>query len=102
MPRRKSTIQFVYPDVEPAQRKWWLVVDRDCEVDLCSVDPGFDVDLFVTAELRAMTAVWMGLEPLDAMRDHGRIDLVGNRELVEKMHQWLGLSPFANVERAVA
>ena len=31
-------------------------------VDLCSVDPGFDVDLYVSTDLRTMTAIWMGLD----------------------------------------
>jgi hypothetical protein len=31
------------------------------DVDLCAIDPGFDVDLYVTTDLRTITAMWMGL-----------------------------------------
>lgn len=102
MPRRKSTIQVTFTDVEPARRKWWLVIEPDCEVDLCSVDPGFDVDLFVSVDLRTMTEIWMGHKSVRATIDQNLINLVGSRELEDKMQQWLGLSPFASVPRVVA
>jgi DNA-binding HxlR family transcriptional regulator len=46
MPKRRSTIQFKYPDVAANQRSWWIIAGPEEGVDLCSVDPGFDVDLF--------------------------------------------------------
>lgn len=102
MPRKKSTVQLTFSDVEPARRKWWLVIEPDQEVDLCSVDPGYDVDLFVSVDLRTMTEIWMGYSSVKSMVAENRINLVGNRELEDKMQQWLGLSPFAPVPRAVA
>ena len=62
MPKRRSVIQFHYPELPPAQRSWWLLVGPAIGVDLCSVDPGFDVDLYVSTDLRTMTAIWMGLD----------------------------------------
>src|SRR6478736_3056293 len=46
LPPRRSVIQFQYQDLVPAQRSWWLLVEPSVGVDLCSVDPGFDVDLY--------------------------------------------------------
>ncbi|MGB5557155.1 MAG: helix-turn-helix domain-containing protein [Paracoccaceae bacterium] len=102
VPRGKSTIQVTYADVEPARRKWWLVIEPGRDVDLCSVDPGFDVDLFISVGLRTMTEIWMGLRTVRASVDEGLINLVGSRELEDKMQQWLGLSPFAPIRKAVA
>ena len=31
------------------------------KVDLCAVDPGYEIDLYVRSSLRSMTAVWMGI-----------------------------------------
>ena len=70
---------------------------RSGSVDLCRVDPGYEVDLDVTTDLRTMTAIWMGLTTVSAVRD--KIDFQGNREIAAKMQQWLGLSPFATQER---
>ena len=47
MPKRRSTIQFLYPELPATHRAWWLIVTPGEGADLCSVDPGFDVDLYV-------------------------------------------------------
>ena len=102
MPRRRCTIQVIFSDLPEARRNWWLLVQPGEEVDLCSVDPGFDVDLYVVVDLRTMTEIWMGYTPLARAKADGRIVLTGSRELEASLQSWLGLSPFARFERAVA
>jgi DNA-binding HxlR family transcriptional regulator len=95
MPKRRSTIEFMYPDAPKQQREWWLVVTPGEDVDLCSINPGFDVDLYVSTDLRTMTAIWMGYEPLKrALRD-GQVKLTGDKQLAQNIETWLALSPFA-------
>jgi hypothetical protein len=101
MPENRCVIQFLYADLPKAQKNYWLVIEPRKEVDLCSVDPGFDVDLYVTTDLRTMTAIWMGLTTVAAARDDDRLTLVGDNQLAQSMQEWLGLSPFA-VERKLA
>ena len=59
MPARRSTIQFLYPELHPSRQNWWLVVEPGVGTDLCGTDPGFEVDLYVETDLRTMTAIWM-------------------------------------------
>jgi len=101
-PKRRLVIQFQYPDAPRRERNWWLIVSPDEPVDLCSIDPGHDVDLYVTSPLRTMTAIWMGLETVRNAREDNDLMLTGDRELISTMERWLGLSPFAPVERQVA
>jgi len=101
MPRAKSTVQFTYPEQPEHSRRYWLIVDPGADVDVCSVDPGHDVDLFVSATLRTMTEIWMGLKTVQDAVNDDQLTLVGNRELEQGMQKWLGLSPFASIERAV-
>jgi DNA-binding HxlR family transcriptional regulator len=101
MPRRRSVIHFQYPELTPAQRVWWLIVAPGAQVDLCSVDPGFDVDLYVSTDLRTMTAIWMGLDTVRKARADQRLMLTGDKLLATDMQTWLGLSPFAR-ERKLA
>ena len=101
-PERRKVIQFLYPDAPPKDRSWWLVAAPDEPVDLCLVDPGYDVDLYVTAELEAMTAIWMGLETVSGARAKERLTLTGDDKLASTMQQWLRLSPFAKEDRRVA
>lgn len=100
LPPRRTTINFIYPEMRPGRKSWWLVVDGE-KVDLCLTDPGYDVDLYVSCPLRAMTAVWMGMAKLDSEVQAGRIKVTGDKDVARSMHQWLGLSPFAQGERAV-
>lgn len=101
LPPRRCTILFLYPDVSEKQRRWWLVVDEGA-VDLCSFDPGFDIDLMIKGPLRAMTAVWMGLTPLRQEIDAGRLEIEGDPTIASAIQAWLGLSTFAPIPRRVA
>jgi DNA-binding HxlR family transcriptional regulator len=98
---RRWTVQFVYPEVDRGRRSWWLVVEAG-KVDLCGVDPGYEVDLHVRSSLHSMTAVWMGHSTLQREIDAGHIELIGDRTLAGSMHEWLGLSSFAKERRRVA
>jgi hypothetical protein len=105
LPRRRSVIEFLYPEQPAAERQWWLIAapeaDADCAVDLCLVDPGFDVDLYVSTDLRTMTAIWMGHDTVQHAIAAQRLHLTGDRTLAGQMQAWLGLSPFAKGERFV-
>jgi DNA-binding HxlR family transcriptional regulator len=95
MPKRKSVIHIQYPALAASQRSWWLIVEPKEGVDLCSIDPGFDVDLYVSTDLRTMTAIWMGLDTVRSALKDERLLLTGDRQLASNMQAWLGLSPFA-------
>jgi DNA-binding HxlR family transcriptional regulator len=100
LPPRRTTINFIYPDMRADRKSWWLVVDHE-KVDLCLTDPGYEVDLYVSCPLRAMTAVWMGVATLNSEIEAGRIKVTGDSAIARSMRQWLGLSPFAQGQRAV-
>jgi hypothetical protein len=102
MPKRRSVIRFRYSEAPPAHRDWWLIVAPGAEIDLCSIDPGYDVDLYVSSGLKTMTAIWMGLDTVQKALREGRMELVGEAGLAGSMQAWLGLSPFAKEKKMVA
>lgn len=102
MPRRRSVIQFIFADLPEARRNFWLIVQPGHEVDLCSVDPGFDVDLYLSTDLRTMTEVWMGYTGIARAKDQGRLTITGDRQLEADLNTWMGLSRFAKLEKLVA
>jgi DNA-binding HxlR family transcriptional regulator len=102
IPKRRCVIQFIYPELPAARRDWWLIVDPSKDVDLCSVDPGFEVDLYVTTDLRTMTAIWMGMTAVREAVSSGKVILSGNRKLGDDMQTWLKLSPFAAEKNKLA
>ena len=102
LPAGRSTIQFIYEELAQPRRNWWLIVEPGTQVDLCSVDPGFDVDLYVATDLRTMTEVWMGYKTAAGAKEDGKLVLTGSRQLEGALQSWLGLSPFAKEKKLVA
>jgi DNA-binding HxlR family transcriptional regulator len=100
LPDGRTVIQFLYPELRATKRSWWLVVEKYGDVDLCWSDPGFEVDLYISTDLRTMTAIWMGLTTVEKESD--KIILTGDREIARKMQTWLGLSPFAVERKRIA
>ena len=100
LPPVRTAVQFLYSDLPSTKNRWWLIIEPDGEVDLCWSDPGFEINLYVTTDLRTMTAIWMGLRTLESEKD--KIELMGERKVAETMQAWLGLSPFAKQKKLVA
>lgn len=102
LPPRRLVVHFLYPELPAARRQWWLLIEPGAEVDLCPVDPGFDIDLYVSTDLLTMTAIWMGLTSVRRAMSDGKLVLTGDRQLASQMQTWLGLSPFAAEKKLVS
>jgi DNA-binding HxlR family transcriptional regulator len=103
LPARRIVVRFEFRSVPPRLRGFracWLVLERK-GVDLCLKDPGFEVDLVVSADAATIARVWMGAVSFaDAMRSGG-LRVEGPRDLVRAFPSWLLLSHYAHVERPV-
>jgi DNA-binding HxlR family transcriptional regulator len=100
LPRCRSVIRFKFPEQRVSWRNWWLVVEPDGKVELCSIDPGFAADFAVSTDLRTLTAIWMGVSTVEQVRD--RLKMTGSGEVAARMQRWLGLSPFAGEAKLAA
>jgi len=104
LPARKVVVRFKFsgvPATRPGYRIFWLVLQRT-QVDLCVSDPGFEVDLYVDADLASMAKVWLGDVTFDEARRSGGVKLTGSLELRRAFPSWLRLSHFATVPRVQA
>lgn len=99
MPEARICLCFEFSDAPEGASLYWLV-KSDAGVDLCISDPRFDVDMYVTTDVRTMTEVWNGDTPIAAAIDLGKIDLHGPAPLRKAFPSWLRLSLFAGVEPA--
>lgn len=95
LPLRRTVIQFVYPELPAGRRSYWLIVSPGTGADLCMIDPGFDVDVFVHADLRAMTSAWMGMSRFEDEIKAERIRLTGDPAIVRSFSGWLRKCTFA-------
>lgn len=94
-----DTVICVTFDELSRHKNWWLLIDND-SVDLCTEDPGKDVDLYLMSDVRTMAEVWGGdLELRNAMHDE-RIKAHGVRHLIRTMPEWFGGCPVSHVRPA--
>ena len=100
LPKKRIVVQFVYHDLPSTKRDWWLVIEPSGDVDLCWADPGFDVDLYVSTDLRTMTSIWMGIT--DVATEQKKFEFTGPKAISSTIQIWLGLSPFATQKKVVA
>jgi DNA-binding HxlR family transcriptional regulator len=101
LPPRRCTIRFGFPALPAGSRDWWLVVEAG-NVDLCSFDPGHEIDFHIVGSLKSMTAIWMGLSTFEKEIDAGELEISGDRTMEACIYQWLGLSSFAKEKRRAA
>lgn len=101
IPLERNVIEFHYTDLPSSQKNWWLIVEPTGNVDLCSVDPGFEVELYIQTTLRTMTSIWMGLSTVSTELGKNSLALDGCQKLTSNMQTWLGLSPFAVEKKRV-
>ena len=98
LPDGETVICFLFTDLEK-HRSWWVWVDGD-EVDLCTEDPGKNVDLYISTDVRTMAEVWQGDIDLNKSLTDETIKVQGNRKLIKAMPDWIGLCIFRDVRPA--
>jgi hypothetical protein len=98
LPGRETVIRFKFTDLDRYQ-DWWIVV-ADRKVDLCVREPGKEVDVYFTTDLRTMIEVWMGDTEYRSAIHGGRMKLVGPSALTRDVKHWLKPSIFAGIPPA--
>ncbi|WP_420434763.1 winged helix-turn-helix transcriptional regulator [Hyphobacterium sp.] len=101
MPESRKVVEFNYADLAPAESRWWLIIDPIDGVDLCSVEPGYEIDLLISSDVETMTSVWMGRTTIRKAQLLGTLLLEGESSLASTAQEWLGLSPFARDGRSL-
>ncbi len=91
----RKVVEFRLQGVPVDRRFYWLVFEPDQSVDVCVKNPGFEVDLWVTATLRTLVEVWLGHRPLAATLEDGGLTLDGNLPDVRNFSRWFVRNRFA-------
>ena len=97
LPQDRVVVQFDFRGTK--LETYWLVLSNE-DVTLCLTDPGYEINVLVSAEAATLFKLWLGRigyrEALDA---HGvRID--GIPRLVRAFPEWFAWSPAADAVRA--
>jgi DNA-binding HxlR family transcriptional regulator len=97
MPDGETVICLIFDELTK-HKTWWLIVNGD-DVDLCTEDPGKDVDLYINSSVRTLVEIWEGdLEMRTALRN-GSVKAHGVRHLIRTMPDWFGVCLYKDVRR---
>lgn len=95
-PTHRIVVQFEYSDAPKGARDWWLVSENG-EIDLCSNDHGYDVDIVIQCSLKTMTAVWVCQQQFRDAVNSGDIKVMGDSKLTDNLQSWLCSSPLSKL-----
>ncbi len=98
LPNGETIIRFQFTDQEN-YKNWWIIVKPD-HTDICLKDPGREIDVYFTLDLRTMIELWMGDYSFKKALGEGRLKLVGNSVLTRSVTDWLALATFAHIRSA--
>jgi len=95
LPDGETVLRFEFDELERF-RTWWLVACNG-DVDLCSEDPGKEVDLYISSTVRDLAHVWRGDVAMKKALRGKSIRTHGNTHLARTMPDWLGVCLYADV-----
>ena len=95
---KETVIRFKFTDIEEYP-DWWLVVTGD-DIDLCVNDPGKDVDVYFTSNVKTMADIWMGDTTYRKAIRAGGLKIVGDRNLTNNITAWMANSIFTDLPSA--
>jgi DNA-binding HxlR family transcriptional regulator len=97
LPDGETVLCFIFEELTQF-KSWWVVINGD-EVDLCTNNPGKDVDLYISSTVRTMVEVWEGELGLKTAQRKKLLKTNGNSQLVKTLSEWFGICLYADVKR---
>jgi len=97
IPRRRIVIQFDFRGGR--QQSYWLLIEPP-DVSVCLKDPGFDIDVLVTADILTFYRVWLGRAALEDALRKNQVRLDGSPADIRAFPRWFNGSPMAAAVRA--
>jgi DNA-binding HxlR family transcriptional regulator len=75
-------------------KRFWIVVERGVP-SVCTADPGFEVNLTISSDVRSLYEVWLGRLPLGSALRRGSVEVEAPRHVARQLGEVLRLSPVA-------
>jgi DNA-binding HxlR family transcriptional regulator len=92
----RCVVRLTFTDQPERARHWWFV-NEDGRLELCVEDPGFEVDLYLSASLPDMIYIYRGDLPLARAIGQGRLEVHGAAWARKALPRWLAPGPLARV-----
>lgn len=102
----ETIIKFHFTDLKQ-QPDWWLIANQsadnaenvadiktDSTVDICTVDPGREVDVYFACTVKCLSSIWMGESSYKKELKAGELKIVGRSDLTKNISTWLSNCQF--------
>ncbi|MGQ0466257.1 MAG: winged helix-turn-helix transcriptional regulator [Sporichthyaceae bacterium] len=97
LPEGRTVVHFRFPEA-PKSRVWWMLLEPTGS-DVCDFDPGHEVDLVVTADLRGLTEFWLGEQSWAQVVRTEKVSVDGPTALRRALPNWFTRSAVVEVPR---
>ena len=97
LPEDRVVVQFDFTGVKDGI--FWFLLSKE-DASLCLTDPGFDLNVLVTADLSAFFQIWMGRLSFANALAEGRVQIDGIPALATAVPTWFAYSLAAPTVRA--
>lgn len=88
LPDRQVVIQFHFRDPDLEYSVYWALIRPGAPVEICSVIPGFDIDLYLESSCLSISSILLGRTSISREIEEGRLFLSGEALLIETMDRW--------------
>jgi DNA-binding HxlR family transcriptional regulator len=96
LPQDRVVVQFDFRGAK--LESYWLVLSNE-DVTLCLTDPGYEINVLVSADAAALFKLWLGrFGYKEALDTHG-VSVEGLPRLVRAFPEWFAWSPAADAVR---
>lgn len=97
LPDQRIVVRFDFTGAK--YETFWLVLTKE-DVSVCLTDPGFDLNVLVTADLSVFFQIWLGRVTLADAQQNGRVTVDGIPALTDAFPTWFAYSLAAPAVRA--
>ena len=102
LPNRRVVMKLSFPEQAPDARDFWIMHRPGFDIDVCFLKPGFDEDLYITADFDALVSVFFGYSTWHREIENEQIELIGDRVLSRTIDRWFILSSYASNDDTMA
>jgi DNA-binding HxlR family transcriptional regulator len=97
LPNQRVVVRFDFTGAK--YDTFWLLLSQE-DVSICLTNPGFDLDLLVTANLSTFFQIWLGRLSFANAIQEGHVEIDGIPAFAEALPNWLAYSLAAPAVRA--
>ncbi len=97
LPNRRVVLQFHFSE-DLEYDTYWALVQAGGPVEICTVIPGYDVDLFIETNTISLAGILLGRTTIARETELGELFLSGDAVIGRTMDRWLMVSEYAQVD----